>query len=174
MVPAAFVLLESLPLTPNGKIDRKALPVPEIDATEGNAKYVAPRTNVEERLTNIWESVLKHSPIGVHDNFFDLGGHSLLAATLVAKVEREFGRHLRLATLFRSPTVAELAALIEEPPRDLIVDTSLQEETGTPWPMPPVAAMEQPVIPKTDRGAPLPLSFAQERLWFLEIGRAHV
>jgi amino acid adenylation domain-containing protein len=113
MVPAAFVLLESLPLTPNGKIDRKLLPAPEFDETEGKAGYVAPRTNAEERLTNIWEKVLKYSPIGVHDNFFDLGGHSLLAVTLFAKVEREFGHRLPLASLFQNATIAQLARLVE-------------------------------------------------------------
>src|SRR2546427_5178144 len=113
MFPAWFAILQTIPLTPNGKIDRNALPAPEIDATEGTARYVAPRTKAEERLTNIWESVLKHSPIGVHDNFFDLGGHSLLAVTLFAKVEREFGRHLPLASLFQNATIAQLARLVE-------------------------------------------------------------
>jgi thioesterase domain-containing protein/acyl carrier protein len=108
MVPAAFVLLEALPLTPNGKIDRKALPAPELGASDKS--YVAPCTPTQEVLAGIWSQVLHIERVGVHDNFFELGGHSLLAVQIASRVQRELGVQLPLATLFHHPTLQELAA----------------------------------------------------------------
>src|SRR3989442_4411719 len=113
MMPAIFVPLETVPLTANGKVDRNALPSPNVSASSVSNVYAAPRTNTEQKMVAIWEEILQRSPIGVHDNFFDLGGHSLLAVTLFAKVEREFGRHLPLASLFQNATIAQLARLVE-------------------------------------------------------------
>ena len=112
MVPALFVKLEKFPLTPNGKVDRKALPPPGGMATAATAEYRAARNETEKQLVAIWEQVLKRSPIGIDDNFFDLGGHSLLAVTLFGKVETVFGRRLPLASLFQNPNVARLATLL--------------------------------------------------------------
>jgi len=108
MTPAAFVQMAKLPLTPNGKVDRKALPAPD-QSRDAGAVYVAPRDATERKLVQIWEQVLGVSPISVTANFFDLGGRSILAARLFTKILRAFGKELPLSTLFRSPTVEQLA-----------------------------------------------------------------
>ncbi|MEO0769238.1 MAG: amino acid adenylation domain-containing protein [Cyanobacteria bacterium J06649_4] len=112
MVPSAFVTLATLPLTPNGKIDRKALPAPnqEIDREH---QYVAPRNPVEEVIADIFVSVLNVQSIGVFDNFFELGGHSLLAFRLMSELQQKFQIELPLATLFQSPTIEQLARVID-------------------------------------------------------------
>jgi amino acid adenylation domain-containing protein len=107
MIPGAFVVLDSLPLTPNGKVDRKALPVPELDA--GASGYQAPRTPLETTIAGIWAETLKLPRVGIHDNFFDLGGHSLLAAQLVNRINRALEVDLVLRQLFDTPTVNGLA-----------------------------------------------------------------
>ncbi|HEU0079849.1 MAG TPA: condensation domain-containing protein, partial [Longimicrobiaceae bacterium] len=146
MVPSAFVVLDRLPLTANGKVDRKALPAPELASAEDG--YVAPRTPVEEVLAGIWAEVLRLERVGVHDSFFDLGGHSLLATRVVSRVRAVFATELPLRALFEGPTVAELARAVEgERRRELPV-------------LPPVVPVE--------RTGALPLSFAQERLWFID------
>ncbi|HEY0604178.1 MAG TPA: thioesterase domain-containing protein, partial [Herpetosiphonaceae bacterium] len=113
MVPSAFVQLESLPLTPNGKLDRKALPAPEA-RVEPSADRVLPRTPLEEAIAGVWTRVLGRESIGVHDDFFALGGHSLLVVRVMAELRQQFGRALPLATLLQSPTIAQLAAQLEQ------------------------------------------------------------
>ncbi|EPY04932.1 bacitracin synthetase 1, partial [Paenibacillus alvei TS-15] len=110
MIPSFFVQLDKLPLSPNGKIDRQALPAPE---GAGGAEYVAPRTALEARLTDIWKSVLGIERIGVKDNFFDLGGHSLKATTLVARMHKELDVDVSLRIIFQSPVLEQLAQAIE-------------------------------------------------------------
>jgi amino acid adenylation domain-containing protein len=110
MVPAAFVMLVKLPLLPNGKVDRKALPAPEWKASESS--FQAPADPLEQQIAKIWEKILNVQPIGATDNFFDLGGHSLLAVKLFAQFEKIFERKLPLATLFKAPTVRQLAEII--------------------------------------------------------------
>ena len=147
MVPSFFVLLAELPLNANGKVDRKALPEPE---TSGEAAgYVAPRTPTEKTVADIWCEVLKLEQVGIEDNFFDLGGHSLLAAQVTARVRTKLEFELPLRWLFESPTVMALSERIDE---------ARQSETGVA--MPPIA----PAL----RDGPLPLSFAQERLWLVD------
>lgn len=110
MVPAAIVYLEKMPLTPNGKADRKALPAPE---WSGPAKaFQAPENDAEKQIAKIWEQVLNVQPVGVTDNFFDLGGHSLLAVKLFAQIEKAFNAKLPLATLFKAPTIREIAQIL--------------------------------------------------------------
>ncbi|MBW4575233.1 MAG: amino acid adenylation domain-containing protein [Aphanothece sp. CMT-3BRIN-NPC111] len=113
MMPSAFIVLKTLPLTPNGKVDRQALPTPDHTRPELAETFVAPRTPVEEALTEIWMKVLGLEKIGIHDNFFDLGGHSLLVTQLLAKVREAFQVELPLRSLFEAPTIAALAESIE-------------------------------------------------------------
>ncbi len=152
MIPAAWVALPALPLNVNGKVDRAALArrAGESEALE-MAGADAPRTPDEELLAGIWAGLLGRERVGVHDDFFALGGHSLLATRLVAQVSRVFGVDLPLAAVFQAPTVARLAARIAG------ASTSAAGEAA-----PPVLP-----VPRAP-GAPLPLSFAQRRLWFLE------
>jgi amino acid adenylation domain-containing protein len=112
MVPAALVMLEALPLTPSGKVDRRALPAPDLGRPVQEMAFVAPQGVLEFRLVQIWEQALDIHPIGVHDNFFDLGGHSLLAVRLFDEIEKESGKRLPLAALFRAPTVRQLADVL--------------------------------------------------------------
>ena len=111
IVPSAFVMLEALPLTPSGKVDRLTLPVPDNSSSLDN--FVPPRDKLELQLTQIWSEVLKVDKVGVRNNFFDLGGHSLLAVRLMAKIQQQFGKNLPLAALFQSPTVEELANILQ-------------------------------------------------------------
>ena len=145
MVPAAFVALDALPLTPNGKLDRRGLPAPEAPADGG---YVAPRTPAEEVLAEIWAELLKADRIGAEDGFFARGGHSLLGIRLVSRVRGAFGVEVPLKALFEAPTLAAFAARVEQ-------------ARGQP----PSAATP---ARRVDRDGPLPLSFAQQRLWFLQ------
>jgi amino acid adenylation domain-containing protein len=112
MIPTAYVLLESLPLTPNGKVDHRALPMPDT-LTYHQQDYVAPRSQVEELLVEIWSKVLGKEQVGVHDNFFELGGHSLLATQLISRIRDSFQIDLPVSNLFEAPTVAQLARYIE-------------------------------------------------------------
>ncbi|MFN6515779.1 MAG: non-ribosomal peptide synthase/polyketide synthase [Nostoc sp. CreGUA01] len=148
MVPNTFVVLESLPLTSNGKIDRRALPIPELDSTLLE-KYVAPRTPIEEMLAQIWVQVLKVDQVGIHNNFFELGGHSLLATQLVSRIRNIFKVELPLRELFARATVVELAQSIEQ----------LQQQN--------LEFSAPPILPRQEN-AELSLSFAQQRLWFLD------
>ncbi|HEX2078792.1 MAG TPA: amino acid adenylation domain-containing protein, partial [Longimicrobium sp.] len=147
MVPAAFVFLDALPLNPNGKLDRKALPVPEYGAAEET--YVAPRTPVEEVLAGIWAELLGRERVGAEESFFDLGGHSLLATRVAARVRAVFGVDLPLRAVFERSVLSELAAEIER-----------LRGTGA-------AAGEGAIAPAAREGD-LPVTFAQERLWFVD------
>jgi len=143
-----FVMLDALPLTPNGKIDRRALPAPGTSDLESEASFVAPRTPVEEVLAGIWSAVLRVERVGVDDNFFDLGGHSLLATQIISQVRHAFRIELPLRSLFEGPTIAQLAQHVEQ---------ALQAGNA---PAPPVE--------RRNTNHNLPLSFAQQRLWFLD------
>ncbi len=149
MVPSTFVMLRALPLTPSGKLDRQALPAPEQVRPEVARSFVAPRTPVEEVLAGIWARVLGTEHVGIHDNFFDLGGHSLLATQVVSQIRETFQVELRLRSLFETPTLAGLAEVIETAVR-----------AGQ--------KLELPPIEHVSREGELPLSFAQQRLWFLD------
>ncbi|NOK32233.1 amino acid adenylation domain-containing protein [Corallococcus exercitus] len=147
MVPGTVVVLEALPLNANGKVDRKALPEPEA-LTSGNT-YEAPRTELEATLAAIWAQVLRVPRVGVRDDFFALGGHSLLATQVVSRVRTETGAQLPLRALFEAPSVESLASRVE---------AALRSRQAVP--RPPLVAVA--------RTGPLPLSFAQQRLWFLD------
>ncbi|WP_329082497.1 non-ribosomal peptide synthetase [Streptosporangium sp. NBC_01469] len=145
MVPNGFVFLERLPLSANGKVDRQALPEPNRLRAKFDDTYVAPRTSAEVALARIWVDTLGVDTVGVHDNFFDLGGHSLLAMRVINQIGSELRSELFVGDLFAYPTVAALAERMEN-------STSSAIATLVP--------REQP-----DQDAPL--SFGQQRLWFL-------
>jgi amino acid adenylation domain-containing protein len=147
LIPSALVLLDILPLTPNGKLDRKALPPPgRGEAAAG--ELAAPRDPVEATLALLWSEVLGVAAVGAHDSFFELGGHSLLATQVISRVRQAFGVELPLRSLFEAPTPATLARRVEEARR------------GAAAVPPPIAA-----VPRDGR---IPLSFAQQRLWFID------
>jgi amino acid adenylation domain-containing protein len=116
MIPSAFVMLEALPLTPNGKLNRHALPSPEGSRTGADIPFLPPSNPVEETLAAQWREVLGIQRVGLRDNFFELGGHSLLAVKLFAGIERSFARKLPLSTLFRAPTLGQLADVLSQAP----------------------------------------------------------
>ena len=112
MVPRAFLFLDTLPITPSGKLDSNALLALKPDQLSIEGEYIAPRTSAEEQMASIWKEILGLEKIGVHDNFFDSGGDSLIAVQLFCRFEETFGQKLPLATLFRAPTIAQLATLL--------------------------------------------------------------
>jgi acyl carrier protein len=111
MIPSVIMFLDSLPLT-NGKLDRKALPRPDDKRPALSTQFVLPQNEVEKSLVQIWEEVLDVRPIGIHDNFFDLGCHSLSATRVVSRVLEQYQLEIPLQSLFQSPTIAEMAAVI--------------------------------------------------------------
>ena len=143
MVPAAFVTLDKLPLTPNGKLDRNALPTPNYADTQ--VQFVAPRTIGEQQVAQIWSNVLGIEQVGVYDDFFALGGHSLLAIQVISQLRARLNLEIPLKTLFEASQLANFAHAIAQ-----------THETPTT------------AIQKANRAGQLPLSFAQQRLWFLE------
>ncbi|HYO73087.1 MAG TPA: amino acid adenylation domain-containing protein, partial [Archangium sp.] len=149
MRPSAFVALESLPLTSNAKVDRKALPAPDSSPHLRSPPYSAPSTPTEQRLAALWAQVLRVPQVGRDDGFFSLGGHSLLATQVMARLAGTFDIDLPLRTLFEAPTLQGFAARLE---------AALQARGSSRRP---------PLVP-APRSGPLPLSFAQQRLWFLD------
>ncbi|CBL45095.1 Non-ribosomal peptide synthetase modules and related proteins [gamma proteobacterium HdN1] len=146
MMPSAFVLLDAFPLTPNGKVDRAALPAPALDELYAG-EYIAPRNDTEARMARIWASLLGLEKVGVKSNFFELGGHSLLATQCVARIRDEFGIEVPVKALFTSPTIEDLCHALEAGER--------------------VNELTPPPVQRIARDGDLPLSFAQQRLWFL-------
>src|SRR5579864_7603526 len=143
MVPAAYVPLEALPLTPNGKLDRKRLPAPDGNALAVSG-YEEPQGEIETTLAAIWREVLAAEKVGRNDDFFALGGHSLLAATMITRLREALGLEVELGDIFERPCLSDFASKIANGQR-----------------------AQLPPITKADRSQPLPLSYAQQRLWFL-------
>ncbi|HEY7415994.1 MAG TPA: condensation domain-containing protein, partial [Ktedonobacteraceae bacterium] len=148
MVPSAIVVLETLPLLSNGKINKHALPEPKVYISTSRG-YVAARNPIERRIAAIWESVLHVQAVGIHDNFFTIGGHSLLAMQVISRLCDEFQQDIPLQTLFDAPTSAELA-----------------EKLRSTMPVSQAARIAR--IQPVERKGSLPLSFSQERLWFID------
>jgi amino acid adenylation domain-containing protein len=148
MMPSAFVLLESLPLTTNGKIDRRSLRAPDINRAEFESNFTEPRTPDEQLIAEIWAEVLGLERVGIHDNFFELGGHSLLATQAISRLREAFQVEVPLRSLFESPTVAT------------VTESLLQYRAEQ--------KLKAPPIKQASRQGELPLSFAQQRLWFLD------
>jgi amino acid adenylation domain-containing protein len=150
MIPAAFVKLDTLPRLPNGKLDRRALPEPSRLSSAPEVGFVMPRTPMEDLLATIWAELLHRDRMGIHEDFFAAGGHSLLATQLVSRIREIFRVELKLRAVFEAPTIAGLAEHILTAQR-----SGLALETP-------------PLRPVPRRGEDLPLSFAQQRLWFLD------
>jgi amino acid adenylation domain-containing protein len=148
MLPSVFVVLPDLPITANGKIDRAALPEPEQSRGGMESDYIPPRTPIEEVVAGIWSELLRVEQIAIHDNFFDLGGHSLLATRVNSWLRDVFEIDLPIGSLFERPTIAGLSEIIED---------ILKTEEG----------ISAPRISPVSRDSELLLSFAQQRLWFL-------
>ncbi|WP_426134159.1 amino acid adenylation domain-containing protein [Pseudomonas sp. PWP3-1b2] len=142
MVPTHLLFLTQWPLTANGKLDRKALPQP--DASQSQQAYVAPQTELQQQVAAIWQDVLQLERVGLTDNFFELGGHSLLATQMVSRIRQTLGRNLQLRALFENASLQACVAAL---------DSAQAAPTAR--------------IPALSRDEPLPLSYAQQRQWFL-------
>ncbi len=145
MIPVQWIELENMPLMANGKINRKALPDPD-DIEKNRDEYVAPRNVMEEKLATIWQQLLEVEKISVHDNFFELGGHSLLAIQLISNIRKQLEVNVSIGDIFDFPTINLLAAQFKN------------ISTGETF----------PIIIKQQRPSSIPLSFNQERLWFID------
>lgn len=148
LLPSVWVMMNAWPLTPNGKIDRAALLPPTLQDT--SAHFIAPDTPLETELAAIWCAVLDMEAISVESNFFALGGHSLLATQVVARIQQQLGQAVALRTLFEKPTIRQLAAAIEGTVATTVTTTT------------------RPSLQPVARTKPLPLSFAQQRLWLIQ------
>lgn len=148
-VPAAVLLIEKMPLTSNGKLDRRALPTPDQVQLVSKQHFVKPRTAVEEILVSIWSEVLGVEQVSLFDDFFALGGHSLLATKIITRLRKTFQVELPLQAIFDAPTPLRLSQLIES--------------TGKHH-----QGIDFPSLQPGTREKALPLSFAQQRLWFFD------
>ena len=143
------MMMARLPVTTNGKVDRKALPAPDDARPDLAQTYVAARTATEELIAGVWEEVLGIERVGIDDDFFELGGHSLLAMQVISRLRDAFKLELPLRLLFSKPTIRVLAKGVKE-----------EFQTGRALDAPPIE-----ILPREEN---LPLSFAQQRLWFLD------
>jgi amino acid adenylation domain-containing protein len=157
MVPSAFVALESLPIAPSGKVDRRALPAPSDARPELEQAFVAPRDPAESAIASIWSLVLRIARVGIHDDFFALGGHSLLATQVISRIMATLDVELPLRAIFEVPTVAGLAERV----------AAARRAHGA-LPVPVKRTPLELRLPRRTETGPAPLSFAQQRLWFLE------
>jgi amino acid adenylation domain-containing protein len=174
MIPSTFVALEALPLAPNGKIDRRALPAPNQARPELEVPFLAPQTPLEEQLAAIWAEVLNLDRVGIHDNFLELGGDSLLATQIIARVHTVLRVEMSASDFFETPTIVGLAQVIKKdkmsdiarrianlsPEKRALLEQRLLKEKAT--------VVASPSIPRRGEITPCPLSFAQQRLWFLD------
>jgi acyl-coenzyme A synthetase/AMP-(fatty) acid ligase len=141
MLPTHFVELAALPLTPNGKIDRRALPAPTLNQGDAAGAAAAPRTPTEQALLQIWRHLLQREAIGFHDNFFALGGHSLLALRLLVQVEQHFQCALELRSFVFTPTIAHMAALLDNRQTAMALGQPASVAATTPLPNQETLAM---------------------------------
>ncbi|HEY2364348.1 MAG TPA: amino acid adenylation domain-containing protein, partial [Candidatus Angelobacter sp.] len=148
MVPAAIIELQELPLTQGGKLDRSSLPQPKIEFRNETSICEAPQTQMEEIIAGIWAKTLGLERVGRHDNFFEIGGHSLLATRVISRIRQILNVEIPLRSLFTSECLLDFAGTVEQ----------ISKQTVT----------RAPEIAKVTRDAELPLSYAQERLWFIE------
>ncbi len=149
MIPSVFIFRDTLPLTATNKVDRRILEQLELEfaGIEGD-RHVVPRSPNEQLLAGIWSQVLRIPQVGAQDNFFELGGHSLLAAQVISRIREVLNIALPVRSLFENPTIADLAAYVDGMPGE-------------------ADALRLPRVVPISRNNRLPLSFSQERLWFL-------
>ncbi|REG90461.1 non-ribosomal peptide synthetase, partial [Flavobacterium aquicola] len=145
MIPQLWVTLDAMPLTGNGKLDKKSLPDPD-NSDLSSKEYVAPRSETERQLAEIWQNLLGIEQVGIHDDFFELGGHSLLATRLVSMIRKELSKEIEIADIFAYTTISELGTHISAQSEGVLL----------------------PSIVVENRPVRIPLSFSQERLWFLD------
>jgi amino acid adenylation domain-containing protein/FkbM family methyltransferase len=145
MVPSFLIEVENFPLTISGKIDKKALPEPVLEELLVG-RYVAPASHLESQLLDIWKEILEVDEVGVQDDFFELGGHSLLAVRLISAIRKELEVEVAISDVFDNPTVASLAAQLQNK----------------------VVPTEVPAIVALERPKHVPLTYSQERLWFID------
>ena len=149
MIPAFFLYINELPLTANGKVDRKALPAPDLTIRQVEDEYVAPHLPIHHEICQIWVEILRIEKIGIRDNFFKLGGYSLLATQVISRIRNNYNMDIPLRALFEHPTIEDLSKIVESLHQDQTALPALSIVAG-------------------ERGEHLPLSFAQERLWFID------
>ncbi|HWY22625.1 MAG TPA: amino acid adenylation domain-containing protein [Candidatus Acidoferrum sp.] len=183
MVPQAYIFLDRIPLTPAGKVDVRALPTPE--QAQRRESYVAAKTETEKFLERLWSEVLQVERVGIHDNFFEMGGHSLLVMQVISRLRERLGRDTPLRVLFESPTIAELAAYLDgggvgdsgtsgQPADDSVRQAAaprLERAQGSPSGIPRDLSRTDTLGPRDGPSASADsavMSFAQERLWFLQ------
>ncbi|WP_429385033.1 amino acid adenylation domain-containing protein, partial [Mucilaginibacter sp. UYCu711] len=145
MIPDVWVEIKSMPLTANGKIDKKALPSPEVSEMQSKV-YIGPQNKVEEKLVKIWQDLLKIARVGINDDFFEIGGHSLLAMRLVSVIRKQMKAEIKINDIFENPTIADQAQLL-----------------GHRHTKPAFSSITVQKRPEF-----IPLSFNQERLWFID------
>jgi amino acid adenylation domain-containing protein len=164
MIPSAFVALAQIPLMPNGKVDHKSLPAPDVSGADSARDAEPPQTPVEESIARIWSDLLGVARIGRHHNFFDLGGHSLLVTQVAARVRSVFDVELPMTVFFQSPTIAGLAHAVAQ---------GRAAQSGARGQLLPEgdddgAASRNKIARREDDASAVPLSFAQQRLWFID------
>jgi amino acid adenylation domain-containing protein len=155
MIPSTFVMLDAIPLTHSGKVDRHAFPDPDNVRPTLATHYLSSRNEIERKLVAIWEEVLDVCPVGVNDGFFDLGGDSLSAVRVISQVINQFQWEIPLPSMFQFPTIAEMASVIARHQGQRVEKNE---------------ACQMPVVSVTpvSREGQLPLSYSQQRLWFLD------
>jgi amino acid adenylation domain-containing protein len=186
MVPTSFVFLDTLPLNPNGKVDRRALPAPDVSDFLDTNIFVEPRNSTEEVLAGIWAQVLGMEQVGIHNDFFELGGHSLLATQVISRARQALSVNIPLQLLFEAPTIADLASAIqnqgteEHQIQDLRTSNGKTNRQGRIRPEGACRRLGHkeirvsesfcvsPEIITQQAKQHSPLSFAQQRMWFLE------
>jgi hypothetical protein len=188
MIPSQFVSLEQMPLTLHGKVDRRALPSPDTERPHLGREYLGPRTELERMLVKLWEQTLGVEHIGVYDNFFELGGDSIKGAILINKLQEWLGEYVYVVALFDAPTVSELAGYLNTHYAEAVaraysvdpadnarqlrainsaeIEDSINYLHGKGGGAPSDGNRLSPIM-LAPRHRPLPLSFAQQRLWFL-------
>ena len=155
MIPSTFVMLDAIPLTHSGKVDRRAFPAPDNLRPELATPYLSSRNEIEQKLVAIWEDVLDVRPVGVNDGFFDLGGDSLSATRVISQVIKHFQLEIPLQLLFQSPTIANMAAVVAQRQGKLSGNDKQDHFAAPP-------------LGRGSREGLLPLSYSQQRLWFLD------